>query len=268
MAGCIKPRLDSPDFQERKRAVVRLSDQAQLAKVAIEDTNEDVRSAAVKTLTDDTSLVAVAAQRAKLVTRGNSFDRTRDAALERLRTLGFLPSRLMEGSPIERAVTLSGVSESYVGLRALAGNVSQPTLDAREAIARIKLATQEPRVRGRFPRIEFTVIINSVDESYYPESENLPGMHPGLLVGEYVTVGGESVTFVLQVPGVFSASRQWKTVFPKHHEAAPGFEAAKVDCTELLADLLAQPLFTNEDRAELRRSSIAEVRLAAALAYR
>ncbi len=60
LAGCSAPRIDSPDPEVRQKAVLRLTDQASLARIAVEDDNWRVREAARDRLTDQAMLASVA----------------------------------------------------------------------------------------------------------------------------------------------------------------------------------------------------------------
>ena len=61
LAGC-GPRLDSKDPKVRLAAVEKLTDEAMLAKVALEDESWDVRRTSIEKLTDQALLAKVAVE--------------------------------------------------------------------------------------------------------------------------------------------------------------------------------------------------------------
>jgi hypothetical protein len=225
----------------RGAAVIRLTDQAALAKVAIADSDPGVRHSAVTRLTDPAILMKVA------LDPNNGYSRT--IAIEKLTALGTLPRATFsrDEDPIVRAEAIAALSESDPTLVLLTGNQLLATRDARESIARIKLAIQEPRINNRIPHIVFEARISRIYADY-------------LGIGFAGRKSGESVILWLQHADGALAEGHWETEFPTTTSSHGGFVTADVRGGELLAELLRKPTFTQEDFAELSRSKIPEAR--------
>jgi hypothetical protein len=150
---------------------------------------------------------------------------------------------------------VSSLSDADPALRLLAGSMHAGFAhDPAVALARIKLALREPRIKARLPQLALRVTIRDISANY--------------LTG--CTVPGERVDFEVLQGGKSLARKRWSSVFPGAiYIADPAkksgfdFVPAAVNGGELLVNLLRHPAFTQDDLAELSRSEIPEVRAAA-----
>ncbi len=290
-----KMAVDDRDPYVRTAAVGRLTDQMLLAKIAIEDKNRDVRMAAVGKLTDQALLAKIAVEdkniRIRMAAAGQVTDQTllakitvddrdgfkhlgmagevafkkltdqtllakiamedkdqslRIAALRKLTNQTFLARVAVESKdPIIRSKAIGAMDESNPALKRFIG-LADPSDDTGRSIARIKLSIQEPRIRNRFPGILLTASIDSISQPYGP---------PGATIG-FASLSGETVSFVLSQGGRILAKKGWSTAFPgtlygNHVDFIP----AKVHGEELLAELLNDAVFTQDDLTELSSTS-------------
>ena len=160
-----------------------------------------------------------------------------------------------------RTKAIAAMDGTNPALRGLAGNLGELVsgsfyLVTGEAIARLKLAIQEPRIRIRFPGIILKADVSAVSQFYSGG-------------GGYAIVSGESVSIMLSQAGKTLAKKDWSTHFPDTisaslHDKPWGQLSAKVRGEELLAELLHNAAFTQDDLAELSSSEIPELRMAAA----
>ena len=157
--------------------------------------------------------------------------------------------------PIVRARATAALDPSNPSLKRISGYSDTPG-----AIARIKLAVQDPIIRARFPRIVFTAQIGEIFQSY----------------GSNSAKPGESVHFALSQDGKTLAEKSWKTNFPGvidysvrpgSYEGALAFQRADLDGSGFLKVLLAYPLNNPAidiyDLKKLSNSEIPELRDAA-----
>jgi hypothetical protein len=130
--------------------------------------------------------------------------------------------------------------------------------NSREAIARIKLATQEAPVKARVPGLQCTGDVQAKRRHYNRD----PIMHSP------IDVEGETVTIKLLQNGRALAEGSWSSSFPETLSVPRGtndvFRAADISVEELLIKLFHLAVFTPEDLATLARSEIPEVRSSAA----
>lgn len=220
-----KVAIDAKDSDTRKAAIEKLTDQAPLAKVAVAAINADARRATVGKLTNQTLLAKIAVEDKDQITR-------------------LLAIASMDGSNpalkshAELGESSLGITPSQVAYRDRAGR----------SIARIKLAIQEPRIRSRFPGIVSAISVDAVSQSYTGNKH----------------AEGESISVILSQSGETLAVKDWSTDFPMMiSEYGPHFIPAEVHGEDLLAELLSNSVFTQDDLVELSSSKIPEVRLAA-----
>jgi hypothetical protein len=250
-----KIAVNDKDPDVREAAVEKLTDQALLAKIAVVDENEWVRRAAVEKLTDQALL-------AKIAVNDKDSD-VREAAVEKLTDQALLAKiAVVDKDRSVRAKAIAAMVQSNPALKLHAGNLGVSSSDLLESTARIRLAIQEPRIRNRLPRIVFTPRVS-------PESQRY---HAAVGVGE---MRGESVSFVLRQAGGTLAEINWRSDFPQempfNGPLVPlglggndlGLQVAYVHGEDLLAQLLRNGLFTQDDLAELSSSDIPEVRVGA-----
>ncbi len=230
----------------RESAAVKLTNQATLAKIAIEDKDGNVRAAAAGKLTDQDTLAKIAVEDKEWSVRGAAVENLNDQAL-----LARITQNEMD--QVVRAQAIAVMDGSNPALNHLVGNLGGLTSDTRESIARIKLVVQEPLIRNRLPRLVFVAHISKAFERYE---------------GQYVAGGGdmegEQVIFELNQAAETLAKKKWITDFP-YATTGLGFEPAHVHIGDLLADLLHNAVFTQEDFAGLSISEIPELRQAAVL---
>ena len=242
----VKFAVEDKDTDVRAVAVQKLTDQMLLAKVAVEAKDSDTGKAAVEKLTDQAPLAKVAV--------GSRNLEVRKAAVEKLTNQALLARIAVEDkNPVIRAVAIASMVESNPALKSLAflGEASLAGTPSR-SIARIKLAIQEPRIRSRFPGIVAAISVDPVSQSYTSNNH----------------VEGESISVALSQSGYTLATGEWNTDFPmlilgSSPHIVSGFRPAEVHGESLLAELLRNPEFTQDDLAELSSSKIPEVRLAA-----
>ncbi len=216
--------IDGRDAQVRGEAAKKLTDQALLAKIAVESNDETARGTAIEKLTDQSLLTKIADQ-----------EKSRDI----------------------RAKAIAAMDESNPALKRSAGDLNALTADAVESTARIKLAIHESHITNRFPKLLFRVKFGPYEQRYF--SVNGSGIER--------TMSGEVVSFTLSQATVtlFSpplANKQWGTHFPAEAKELT-FLAAQVHGEDLLAELLHNAEFTQDDLTELSLSDIPELRQAA-----
>jgi hypothetical protein len=220
-----KVAIDAKDSDTRKAAVEKLTDQAPLAKVAVAAINADARRATVGKLTNQTLLAKIAIEDKDPITR-------------LLAIASMAESNPALKSHAELAESTPGRTSSQVAYRSR----------NERSIARIKLAIQEPRIRNRFPGIVSAISVDYVSQSYTNNKH----------------AEGESISVILSQSGETLAMKDWSTDFPVMiYEQGPHFIPAEVRGEDLLAELLSNSVFTQDDLVELSSSKIPEVRLAA-----
>ena len=243
-----KVAVNATDWNVRSAAVKKLTGQALLAKIATEDKHSGVSLTAIDMLTDQMLLAKIAI--------GNNSPVVRDAVFRKLTNQTLLTRLAAEDMNRDvRLRAIAAMDESNPAIKHFAGDLHNSSLNPIESIARIKLAVQEPHIRNRFPGILLTVSYSNIFQSY----------------GEFgiKSVTGESVSFVLSQTGKVLAKREWKTVFPTTFkfglgsQSTPIFLPAEVHGEELLAELLRNKEFTQDDLAGLSSSEIPELRLVA-----
>jgi hypothetical protein len=233
---------ESKDANVRRIAVGKLTNQAMLAKIGAADQDREVRRAAVGNLTDQALLAKIALKDQDFYIRLKAVKRLTDQAmLTQVAENG--------GDQFVRATAIAAMDESNPALKRLAGDLGASTSDAGGSIARVKLAIQEPLIRSRLPRIVFAPRVSDVSQSYTQS-------------GVPLDMRGESVSFVLSQDRKKLAEKEWSTDFPGQ-SAALTFLAAKVHGEDLLAELLHNAVFMQDDLAKLSSSEIPEVRQAA-----
>jgi len=216
-------------------AVDKLSDQILLKKLAVEGKNPSVRLLSVKKLTDPDALAEIAL--------ADTSDNVRNAAISKL------PDRPMISelaNPIFRAKAIGELEDSDPRLWHIAGDLGKVADDARPCIARMKLATREPRIKSRFPRIRFASRVADAKGAYFQGSKP-----------------GEEVAMDLQQDDIILARGSWTTVFPLSTQSLGQFQSAIVSGGDLLKKLFQKSVFSQEDLMELARSRIPEVRIGA-----
>lgn len=211
----------------------------------------DKLEAAVKKSTDQTAL-------AKVALEAKYDSDARQAAVEKLTDQALLAKIAETGQdPIDRAKAVAAMDGSNPSLKRLAGSLEGVSSHTSESIARVKLAMQDPRIRGRFPRLVFTARVGGIHQGY----------------GDSLAMPGEAVYFVLSQDGKTLAKGNWKTDFPQAIYSTvpsytpPAFQGADVHGEEFLIVLLQNPVFTQDDLNALSWSVIPELRLAAQRAY-
>jgi hypothetical protein len=167
------------------------------------------------------------------------------AAVERLADPA-LKARL--ASPVGRAMAISQLQDSDPLLMKIASDWSGLTPDARVCIARMKLAAQEPHIQSRFPGLQCLVTASELYQTYIGSS--------------FTSLHGEFVKIWFLQNGKTLAESSWETEFPSS-TTSTYFRTAEVNGGELLNKLLRLSAFTQEDLAELGRSTIPEVRFGA-----
>lgn len=266
-AGCSSSN-DGSDLEARRKAVARTEDQSILTDLATMDADPDIRREAVAKLVDPAVAARIAETDRDRWVRLAAVDKVNDqAVLARLaladadpgvrRSAGGkltdadLQSRLAD--PVGRAMALGALRESDPLLARAAGNIEAAAEDARESIARLKMATQEPPVRRRFPGLRCRVEAEAISRGYVRDD------------GVNQTMKGERIAIALSRPdGFILAEAAWSTVFPERTLTADYFKGAPVSGSELLKTFFRQRAFAPEDLAELARSSWVEIRMAAA----
>jgi hypothetical protein len=250
--GC-GPRLDSSDPGERRAAVLRINDQARLAKLAVEHDDISVRLTAIEKLSDQAVLAKLAFYDKDFNVRLNAAQRLTDRAL-----LTELAKHTKDGPVRLAAVRKLPGQTALAKLLAEARFDGPATRDARACVARMQLAAQEPRIQSRFPRLQCDYSIPGASETYF-DSHNPQGYRP--------TITGENVTIKLIQDGKTLAQGSWSTRFPGSISGSgafvPGSLPAVVTGEDLLKQLLRLSAFAQDDLAELVRSMIPEVRLGA-----
>ncbi len=204
----------------------------------------------MRNITDPAVLVQVAAKDKDPILRWTAVGKLDDPG-----KLGALAAR--ETDPMVCTRILSRLPDASPALLPVAGDLSRSARNAREGIARIKLAVREPRVQIRCPGLQTAVAIDIIGEQYTTMG----------LGGRRLLIRGEKIAVSLQWQNNPPVQKQWQSAFPKDFLALDGvfprFQEADVNVGELLEALLRAGDFTPDDLAELVRSKIPEVRTAA-----
>ena len=122
----------------------------------------------------------------------------------------------------------------------------------------MKLATQEPTIRARFPRLHCNAKVGPTSQEYgygrYGQGQVYLGrMH------------GEDLTLTLRQDNTTIAEASWSTNFPHSTKLITHFIGAEVSLVDdLMTTLLLRREFTQADLAVLSKSSLPDVRAAAA----
>lgn len=230
---------EDKDWRVREVAVDKLADQALLARLAIEDQNGRVCEAAVGKLTDQAMLERVALE---------STGEIREIAVRKLTDQEVLArlAELDKESAI-RMAALNNVENAHPVLEKLAGDIRYVTNSALSCFARLKMATQEPRIRSRFPTLRCVGRYQETKQRYTGG----------------VTLRGAFVVIELQQDGKMIAFQSWKSDFPYKTINLSGSWEADVRGGEIMDELFRSAAFTAEDIMELARSAIPEVRIGA-----
>jgi hypothetical protein len=202
----------------RMAALLHLSDQAVLTKLASEDADAGVRKAALQNLTDQAVLAKVAT--------GDADPSVRKAALSNLRDQTVIAALAGDADWDVRTTAIIKLDDSNPALGKMAGDTHFITRDARETIVRIKLATQEPRIKSRMSGLECVPLVSEKEHLY--ERRGL---------GRPFDVIGEAVIIRPVQSGSVIAEGSWSTTFPLFLDSgstSAKFLAAVVAGEELL----------------------------------
>ena len=251
----------SEDYAIRDGAIEKLTDQAVLAQIATNVANDrNVRDAAERRLTDEPALEKIAQENDLQNAAGWAYwygSRRKDA-IQRISDQSVLLriARDQDAGPYFRAVAAASLSDD-APLRALAEDQSLDVKSPIRLMARLKLATLDPRIRARLPQFRAVFKVVLVSQSYY----GIPGGH-----GELV---GERIEFSLTHSGDELEKKSWEPKFPGSmpagsHQVDP--IEPSVDITGPIAVVLQNPIFTQDDLVQLATSPLSEVRDAAEIA--
>ena len=162
-----------------------------------------------------------------------------------------------------RVKAISAMDGSNPALKQLAG--SRKSSDEFESSAAcIRLAIDEPRIRNRLPGITLYAVYSELSQLYVA---NAPTDVNGNRATQ--TLSGESVLFQLYQAegedrhGQTFAEANWSSHFPMSLTNATPFVPAEVRGEEMLATLLGNAVFTQDDLAELSSSEVPELSEAA-----
>ena len=260
-----KIAVESRDADVRRAAVRKLTDQALLAKIAVEDTDHpDVRITAIEKLTDHALLAKIAIK--------DEDSSVRSAAIEKLTDQALLADLAVEDTDLDvRSTAVSKLTDQAL-LAKIAVEAEDPVIRA-EAIA--ELDESNPAMRRlagnlgaltsdtgeSIARIRLAIQEPRI-RNRLPQIVFTPRVGPRSQAYTGGTMEGESVTFVLSQAGETLVEKNWKTAFPGA-TLRLGFLPAGVHAEDLLAELLHRAVFTQDDLAELSSSEIPEVRDAA-----
>ncbi len=246
------------------RAVEKVTDQALLLQIALVDRDCKATDSAIGKLTDQAMLGKVAIE--------GEAECARELAVEKV-TDQVLLARVAERgdeSPVTRFKAIAAVDDSNPVLMRLAGDLASVTNDARQSLARVKLAIQDPLIKNRIARTVLEASIRDIQEGYTdagadarrnPMLNALPGYPPP----DVVTFDGEALTFKLvRADSVAVVESNWCTVFEQKMWSHGGaFIPARVEAGEFMAKLFHLPSFTHDDLLRAVGSTIPEVRLGA-----
>lgn len=255
------------DLDARLTAVKKMTDQAALAEIAVSSKFPVVCDAAIRRVTDQTLLANIAAGDENYVRAYAIKSLTEPALLAKVAETGMDPhirwmavGRLRDQvllaevaagrDPLVRAKAIAGLQEGSPALEHLTGDLGALTTDAGEAIARMRLALEDPLVHNRLPALEFAPSVAETSVTYASG------------VASRAPKQGESVTFVVTQGRKTLEKNNWVSAFPPQAKTRD-FVAAEVHGEELLAELLHNEAVTQDDLAEFSASEIPEVRHAA-----
>ena len=239
--------IDNGITKEKIAKVMKLTDANQLAKIACEDEDCLVRSAAVSKLTDQTLLTKIAVE--------DDYFLVRETALKKITDQTLLVKLVETGKDqYVCARAAAELDESNPAIRRLAGNLEYISYDAVQTIARIKMVIQEPIIRKRIPNIEFEVELFHIKREYTEKDRNYasPSTH---------NFDGMAVVFKLKTEGRLLVKREWGSYSPPNTDLP--YIHVEVEGAVFFGDIFHLNLFTKEDLAELSKSEIPEVRKAA-----
>jgi hypothetical protein len=225
-------------WQWRQAAAERVTDQTLLPRMA-RGGDERVRKIAMAKLTDQTLLATIAME---------DLGPAGDAAFAKLTdqtALARIATTAKERKPHAKAVTR--LSDETL-LTTFAGNMDATTSDLFEALARLRLALEDPVISARVPNAELAIAYDSTGRVYEGRFSREPS-------------SGEYIHFVVQQGSTVVLQGNWVTAFPfTVILAPPRFIPASVDLPDALDRFLGRAEFTQEDLVTLAQSHIREVR--------
>jgi hypothetical protein len=258
-----KIAIQDEDNIVRLVAVGKLTDQTLLAKIAIQDKDKNVQLVAVMGLTDQSLLAKIATQNKDIDVRLAAIGKLTDQAL--LVKIFEDKNDVFSVSAVIRTAAVAamdasnpfikGIAQLDVQAGLLKGSNEELSTSPEVSIARLKLAIQEPRIRARFPGILLSARVSAKQVGYST------GGFKGVSL-----LRGESISVSLSQGGETLAEKDWVSDFPRTmlpFNPDSDFEYARVRGDELLARLLRNAVFTQDDLSDLSLSEIPEVRSAA-----
>jgi hypothetical protein len=255
LAGC-GPRLKSNDWEQRRDAVDRISDQRVLAKVAMSDPAPFVRMEAGRRLTDSAVIVEVAMNE-----KNDPNPEGGVSAVENLNDQALLtkiaynaPNWDVRKSALRKIPGQHGIYELLVkGSPTLKYELTKH-FEANRCLARMKLVTQESIIKAHFPRLQCEGSLTEMSQSY--------GYHPAGFTEPPKNVSAENDTISFLQDDKMIVQTTWEAEFPTWARDGQYFPA-HVSCGDLTKKLLQRKEFTPGDLNELINSYIPEIREAA-----
>jgi hypothetical protein len=271
------PSIDSDNPRSRLKAVKKISDQSQLSKVAVEDKSPNVRRAAVEKLTDQIVISKIAVEEKEPMVRiaavkkaanqslivqvafADRHDHVRSIAAELISDKS-LKANLKSTNGLFNEINrlpdtsslLIKISESYNGY----------TEEAHVSLARIKLATQDQRIKSRLPGIKCDASIKRISANYslWREEANRKQKYIGSS-----TKYGDDIYIRLYQGRRTIVEGSWSAKFPDHNPPPDDYIQSEVSIIPFFKELLKLRTFNETELSELANSSIPELREAAAL---
>jgi hypothetical protein len=260
LSGC-KPSIEDKDPDVRKAAIEELTDQNILARVASDDIFDFVCEAAVKKLTDQRALEYVAITSRDEKVHKEAVDKLNDLSLRKK-----LGDKMLQ--PFEKLVFIAALDDTdpvlkYSIVSSPGGNPKFWRFFASTwkcvrpyvSLANLKLATQEPGIKSKFPRLRCIAKADSIEQSYTSQGSYGGGIY---IYGERIITQFRQDNEILAIDTSLTSFKE------RVSQMEAGFiQEAYVNATALLRQLFHRPEFTQEDLKNLLHSDLLFIRAGA-----
>jgi hypothetical protein len=144
-------------------------------------------------------------------------------------------------------------------LTGFSGEMTKPTADSLQAVARISLALKNPVIAARIPQAKVVLVWEEAGRAY--RATTVSGASSMMTP---TTVGGETVMVFVRQGRKTLAQDIWKSNFPSALPYGTSFVPVVADAAGVLTQLLRAANVSRQDLVELNQSAIPELRAAAA----
>jgi len=220
-----EPWLDPKDWS---LLLSRITNNAALAKVALEARFSWIREAAATRLDNPILLARVGGKKADIASY---------------------------------AKAVANLSNSDPAIRRIAGPLRLTETDAAESVARVKLALQSPIIINRWPDLEAVFTIEGTSRTYHVTTSSTAGGQTSFSAGDEERHGAD-VRITLRSGSHTLAEGFWAGKYPS--ETPPGtIKPQDVHIEQLFSNLFSNEQVPQDYLAAVAKSEIPEIRMAA-----